>query len=354
MPETAIEVSAPSAACPFFLIAKDPHCLYAGWNLSPEECRRISAAARGNSLCLQVYESRFPAAPLGQFELPVSAAYHFVAVQNADTTYTAQLGYYSLTGDWVSLGASEPVHTPPDAPAADTTMTLAKVSGVKPPEVPPHAAPEAAAPETISPPVLYSPTLSPADQLGAYLAASPPTVEFADAANLLDQFSTADVPADHFLAAAAPDAPTPIAALRLILTASTSTQLSAAAAQPGDHGSSAPPAEPFTPPSPDLMLGAGAGAGASSPFGGEGAKHEAEAFALDVHTDLIIYGTTQPGVQVRIAGMLQAVRPDGSFTCRLSLPEGEHRIPVEAISSNGQSKGYLVVQVTRSIWSPAK
>ena len=60
------------------------------------------------------------------------------------------------------------------------------------------------------------------------------------------------------------------------------------------------------------------------------------AFWLNVNAELVIYGGTEPGASVTIGGRPISLRPDGSFSCRYSLPDGEHSVTVSALSAQGE------------------
>lgn len=61
-----------------------------------------------------------------------------------------------------------------------------------------------------------------------------------------------------------------------------------------------------------------------------GRPEKAQGFHLQVHTDLILYGATEPGAQVTVQGAPVEVRPDGSFSLRYTLTNGTLVLPVEA------------------------
>jgi len=69
----------------------------------------------------------------------------------------------------------------------------------------------------------------------------------------------------------------------------------------------------------------------SSPFGGE---EKRRGFWFNVNAELIIYGATEPNATVTIGGRRIQLRPDGSFSFRFALPDGEYQLPVEATSAD--------------------
>lgn len=71
-------------------------------------------------------------------------------------------------------------------------------------------------------------------------------------------------------------------------------------------------------------------------------------FWLWMNAELILYGATMPDAQVRIQGQAVALRPDGSFTVRYALPDGQQHIPVEAIAPDHGEMRTITCTVTRA------
>jgi hypothetical protein len=69
----------------------------------------------------------------------------------------------------------------------------------------------------------------------------------------------------------------------------------------------------------------------SSPMG----RARARGFWFRLGTELIVYGATEPDAKVRLQGRPIDLRPDGTFTARFDLPDGEQVIPAIAESADG-------------------
>ena len=69
----------------------------------------------------------------------------------------------------------------------------------------------------------------------------------------------------------------------------------------------------------------------SSPFGG---AQWPKGFWFNINAELIIYGATEPDAKVTIAGREVKLRPDGSFSFRFALPDGQYELPVVAVSAD--------------------
>jgi hypothetical protein len=61
----------------------------------------------------------------------------------------------------------------------------------------------------------------------------------------------------------------------------------------------------------------------------------AKAFWLQVHTELILYGATEPDATVTVQGRPVKLYPDGTFSMRFALPDGEQSLPVRASNKDG-------------------
>ncbi len=64
--------------------------------------------------------------------------------------------------------------------------------------------------------------------------------------------------------------------------------------------------------------------------------------------DDVVHGATDPKAAVRIQGQPVAVRPDGTFSVRMHLPDGTQAIPVEAASPDHVETRTITPTVTRS------
>ena len=76
----------------------------------------------------------------------------------------------------------------------------------------------------------------------------------------------------------------------------------------------------------------GAVSSLSSPHGG---MERRKGFWFNVNAELIIYGATEPDATVTIGGRTIKLRPDGSFSYRFSLPDGQYELPAVATSADG-------------------
>lgn len=69
---------------------------------------------------------------------------------------------------------------------------------------------------------------------------------------------------------------------------------------------------------------------------------------FEVDAELIVYGSTSPGASVTLAGAPVRLRPDGTFTVRMELPDRRQVLPVVACSRDGLRQRTTVVAVERN------
>ena len=94
-------------------------------------------------------------------------------------------------------------------------------------------------------------------------------------------------------------------------------------------------------------MGSGAVSSLSSPFGQPPTERH---FWLVLDTEIIIYGATEPTATLTMDGQPVPLRPDGSFTLRMALPEGTKRIPVTARAQDGKDEITITPVVTKETY----
>ncbi|MEX0676293.1 MAG: DUF4912 domain-containing protein [Pirellulales bacterium] len=71
-------------------------------------------------------------------------------------------------------------------------------------------------------------------------------------------------------------------------------------------------------------------------------------FRFEVDAEIIVYGVTNPDSHVSLRGEPVRIRPDGTFTVRMSLPNQRQVIPVVASAANGAEQRTIVLAVERN------
>jgi len=89
---------------------------------------------------------------------------------------------------------------------------------------------------------------------------------------------------------------------------------------------------------------AGAEENISSPSGGPPAER---GFWFQVNAELVLFGATERDAIVTIGGRKITLQPDGSFSIRFSLPDGQYGLAIEAFSADGADGRAAELNFTR-------
>lgn len=87
--------------------------------------------------------------------------------------------------------------------------------------------------------------------------------------------------------------------------------------------------------------------GASSWRGVVGEEVKPKGFWLKADTELIVYGATEADAKLTVQGQPVTLRPDGSFSLRFYLPDGNQEYLIEAVSKDGTMKKQMTFAVRR-------
>jgi uncharacterized protein len=71
-------------------------------------------------------------------------------------------------------------------------------------------------------------------------------------------------------------------------------------------------------------------------------------FRFEVDAELLIFGTTSPDARVTLGGEPVKLRPDGTFTVRMAMPDKRQVIPAVAASADGVEQRTVVLAVERN------
>ena len=85
-----------------------------------------------------------------------------------------------------------------------------------------------------------------------------------------------------------------------------------------------------------------------------GVRPRERRFWLVIDTELIVYGATEPDASLTLQGRPVKLRPDGTFTVRMALPDGIQTIPVTAVAKDGEETITITTRVTRETGQPVK
>lgn len=90
------------------------------------------------------------------------------------------------------------------------------------------------------------------------------------------------------------------------------------------------------------------GVSSMSPQTQENPGQQKKKFRLLADCELILYGATEPAALLTVSGRKVNLNPDGTFSMRFALPDGNIDLPVKAISQNGTDTREIEIKVSRA------
>jgi hypothetical protein len=276
-----------------FLTARDPHWLYAHWDLTREQQLKLNAKSSDGHLILRVYAGNAKGHPLYEIHVHPESRHWFAHVERAGDSYAAELGYYAPAGRWIRVAVSGATVTPPDTASAETAAEFATI---------PFEFPFPKLMQIVKQAVHENLTLAQAiEELrrhghpGLPRAISAPTPAWT---RQQEQALAKIVSIDDVR--------------RVWMGSLEITELirRKLAREISSLGVSS----------------------LSSPFGG---AEQPKGFWFNVNAELVIYGATEPTAKVTLDGHEIKLRPDGSFSFRFALPDGKYELPAVAVSADG-------------------
>ena len=314
-----------------FLTARDPHWLYAHWDLTREQQTAFNAESTDGHLVLRIFAGKIEGHPAHEIHVHPESRHWFAHVDRAGNSYAAELGYYSTFGKWICIAVSSGTVTPPDAAAVESDTEFATI---------PFEYPFAKLMQIIEDAVRENVPLARAiEELRRHGHPD------------LPRFSATGVsaiaPASSAVSAQPPSttgpAPTRVwtpeqekALAKIINIDQTrriwmgSLEITELIRRRLEHDVTSP-VTPYGASSPVLA------SSPTSPFGGGGSagSPETKGFWFNVNAELVIYGATEPNAKVTLGGHEIKLRADGTFSFRFSLPDGKYDLPAVAVSADG-------------------
>ena len=299
-----------------FLTARDPHWLYAHWDLTREQQHTLNTESTDGHLILRIFTGKIEGHPAYEIHVHPESRHWFAHVERAGNSYTAELGYYSALGKWLRVAVSSGTVTPPDAASKEDATEFATI---------PFEFPFARLMQIIEDAVRDNVPLAQAiEELRR--AGHPDLPRYAHSFNTP---LTSPGPARHWT----PEQERALAKIisidetrRVWMGSLEITELiRRRLAHAGDTTS---PITAFG------MTSPGIASSPTSPFGGARAD-KSKGFWFNVNAELIIYGATEPDAKVTLGGHEIKLRSDGTFSFRFSLPDGKYDLPAVAVSADG-------------------
>ena len=289
------------------LTARDPHWLYAHWDLTRDQLKLYNSRSVDRHLVLRVYKNEIAGEPHREIHVHPESRNWFAHVGLAGTRFVAELGYYRPNDQWVRVSTSGTTMTPPDTMSDDLSVWFETLpADMRLEELVKLV--KTAVKDNV-------PLMEAIQQLRATGAPGLPDRRSAgtgqwtpDQERALSQVVSMDSVRRVWMGS--------LEITELIRRQFLQELSSQAAAQLGETGS-----------------WSGAVSSFSSPFGG-GVERK-KGFWFNVNAELIIYGATEADATVTIGGRKIQIRPDGSFSYRFSLPDGQYGLPAVATSADG-------------------
>ena len=307
------------------LTARDPHWLYAHWDLTREQLKGYNARSADGHLVLRVYKDALGGQPCNEVHVHPESVNWFVNVAAAGAKYVGELGFYDAKSKWSSISTSGATITPPDTLSEDTSAWFATL----PPDL--HLSELMRVVKTaVSENVPLMEAIQQLRAMGYQHLPDPESVRAGEwtpeqekaMASLLNLDSIRRVWIGS------------IEITELIRRKWQQELFSAAAAEFS---------KPWSGQLFELPSSIGVSS-VSSPFGGQ---ERSKKFWFNVNAELIIYGATEPDATVRIGERQIKLRPDGSFSYRFALPDGKYDLPATATSSDGTDQRAAALTFSR-------
>ena len=301
------------------LTARDPHWLYAHWDLTAEQLKQYNSLSADGHLVLRVYRDSLRGEPLNQVHVHPESRNWFVHVGFGGARFVAELGYFAKAGGkWTRISISGSTLTPPDALSDDTSVRFATI-----------------------------PIDVPFEKLVELVkAALRDNVPLAEAILQLRAQGFPKLPGPEELAFAN-WTPAQARAMAQLITLDSERRVWMGSLEITElirrqlmgELSSMAAAQFSQPTSPS-----GGVTSLSSPFGGMDRK---KGFWFNVNAELIIYGATEPDATVTMGGRKIQLRADGTFSYRFKLPDGNYSLPAVATPADGDDRRSADLQFSR-------
>jgi uncharacterized protein len=320
-----------------FLTARDPHWLYANWDLTLEQQRELNTASTDGHLILRIYAGKIEGHPTYEIHVHPESRHWFAHVERAGNSYSAELGYYSALGKWERVAVSSGTLTPPDAASNESEAEFATI-----PFEYPFAKLVQIIEEAVRDNVPLAVTIEEMRRHGhpdlprfsSSGLSSVPLAPSSQPASVVGQPGSTRVwtPAQEQALARVIniDQTRRVWMGSLEITELIRRRLAQEITSPVT--AFAAPSGPA--PSSMAMVAPANVSGITSPAGGM-AQEAGKEFWFNVNAELVIYGATEPNAKVTLGGHEIKLRSDGTFSFRFALPDGKYDLPVVAVSADG-------------------
>ena len=310
-----------------FLTARDPHWLYATWDLTPGQQKELNAASTDGHLILRVYAGKVEGHPTHEIHVHPESRHWFAHVERAGNSYSAELGYYSALGKWMRVALSGGTLTPPDAVSDESDADFATI---------PFEFPFSKLMQIIEEAVRDNLPLAAAiEELRRHGHPDLPRFSSSGFSSIAPFPSATSGGAAEAGRVWTPEQEKALAAIinidqtrRIWMGSLEITEL--IRRRLAQEVTS--PVTGFGARSPGVAPAAARIPGVSSRISG---AEIARDFWFNVNAELVVYGATEAGAKVTLGGHEIKLRADGTFSFRFALPDGKYDLPVTAVSADG-------------------
>lgn len=295
-----------------FITARDPHWVYATWDLTNEQLKSYNAQSAEGHLQLRVFKDEISGEPISQIHVHPESRNWFIPVPEAGTKYLVELGYTNSQGNWVNIAKSSATFTPPDSLADDTSVRFATI----PPDVPFE------------------------QLLQLVKAAVLENVPLVEALQQLRAQGFANLPKEVY----GPWTAEQEKALASVISIDKMRRVWIGSLEITELVRRQLQGESSSWSGALVSMPSSFGASWSSPMGG---MEKRRGFWFNVNAELIIYGATEPDATVTIGERKIKLRPDGTFSFRFALPDGNYALPAVATSSDQEESREAALKFSR-------
>ena len=86
------------------VLARDPHCLYAHWDLTSAQLKQYESLSTDGSLMVRCHRDEAAGPVAGEIPTQAGARHVFLNVADAGARYVVELGYYGAERQWDDAG----------------------------------------------------------------------------------------------------------------------------------------------------------------------------------------------------------------------------------------------------------
>ena len=307
------------------LAARDPHWLYAHWDLTRDQLKGYNARSADGHLVLRIYQDAIGGQPCNEVHVHPESVNWFVNVATAGAKYASELGFYDQNAKWNSISTSGGTITPPDSLSEDTSAWFATLPA----------------------------DLQLSELMRVVKTAVSDNIPLMEAIQQLRSMGYKQLPDPHAVRAGEWTAEHEKALASLINMDSIrrvwigSIEITELIRRKWQQELFSASAAEFSKPWSGQLFELPSSIGLSSVSSPFGVPERQKKFWFNINAELIVYGATEPDATVQIGDRKIKLRSDGSFSYRFALPDGKFDLPATATSSDGSDQRAAALTFSR-------